>query len=298
MLDLDDLYLFAKVVEHRGFAAAGRALGIPKSRLSRRIAALEDRLGVRLIQRSTRHFVVTEVGQDFHRHCQAVVAEAEAAREVVERVRAEPQGQVRLSCPTPLLHSHVAALLTSFLAANPRVTLRVEATMRRVDVIEEGFDLALRVRLPPLDDTDLVARPLAPSVQSLVAAPSLFTGRPQPRAPSDLAGFASLALPQPVGEHAWVLHGADSRVETVPHRPRLVTEDLETLRRAALAGLGIVRLPEFLVREDIVRGDLVALLCDWEPPSLLIHAIFPSRRGLVPAVRGLIDHLAAGFAMD
>lgn len=295
MQDLNDLYLFAKVVEHRGFAAAGRALGLPKSKLSRRIAALEDRLGVRLIQRSTRRFAVTEVGQDYHRHCLAVVAEAEAAQEAVDRVRAEPQGLVRLSCPPPLLHSHVAAVLTGFLAAHPRVRLHVEATMRPVDVIDEGFDLALRVRIPPLADTDLIVRPLALSTQVVAAAPSLFAGREPPRVPQDLAAFPSLDLPA-AGDHAWRLQRADDAPVMVPHRPRLVTEDMETLRHAALAGLGLVRLPEFLVRDDIANGALVTVLADWEPPNALVHAVFPSRRGLVPAVRSLIDHLAASFA--
>ncbi|MGQ9365112.1 LysR substrate-binding domain-containing protein [Azospirillum sp. ST 5-10] len=295
MQDLNDLYLFAKVVEHRGFAAAGRALGLPKSKLSRRIAALEERLGVRLIQRSTRRFAVTEIGQNYHRHCLAVVAEAEAAQEAVDRVRTEPQGQVRLSCPGPLLQSHVGAMLTAFMAAHPRVRLHAEATMRRVDVIEEGFDLALRVRIPPLDDSDLVVRPLAPSAHVLVGAPSLFAGRRPPQTPADLAAFDSLDLPAS-GEHLWRLRGPDGTLVAVPHLPRLVTEDMETLRRAAVAGLGLVRLPQFLVQDDLADGALVAVLTDWNPPAGLIHAVFPSRRGLVPAVRSLIDHLAAGFA--
>ena len=152
MHDLNDLYYFAKVVEHGGFAAAGRALGEPKSKLSRRVALLEERLGVRLIQRSTRRFSVTEAGQTFYSHVQAMLVEAEAATEAIELTRSQPRGTVRLSCPTTLLDFGVGRMLSGFMATCPDVQLQLEATNRRVDVIAEGLDLAIRVRPPPLQD--------------------------------------------------------------------------------------------------------------------------------------------------
>jgi len=168
------LYYFVQVVEHHGFAPAGRALDIPKSKLSRRIGILEERLGVRLVQRSTRKFSVTEIGQSYYQHCKAMLVEAEAAQEVIDRTRAEPQGLVRVACPVALLHFQIGPMLARFMADHPRVQVHLDATNRRVDVIQEGFDLALRVRFPPLEDSDLVMKILGESTQCLVASPALL----------------------------------------------------------------------------------------------------------------------------
>eukprot|EP00102_Acyrthosiphon_pisum_P017609 XP_008189085.1 PREDICTED: HTH-type transcriptional regulator PtxR-like [Acyrthosiphon pisum] len=155
LTDLNDLFFFASVVDHQGFAPAGRALGIPKSKLSRRVALLEERLGVRLIQRSTRRFSVTELGQTYYAHCKAMLVEAEAAQQAIEQTRAEPCGTVRMSCPVAILHTRVGSMVAAFMADYPKVTVHLEATNRRVDVVGEGLDLAIRVRPPPLDDSDL-----------------------------------------------------------------------------------------------------------------------------------------------
>lgn len=294
--DLNDLLYFARVVEHGGFAAAGRALGMPRSRLSRRILLLEEHLGVRLIQRSTRRFAVTEIGREYHRHCLAVLVEAEAAQEAVERSRSAPQGLVRLSCPVALLHFQVAGMLARFLAANPLVRVQLEGTNRRVDVIQEGFDLAIRVRFPPLEESGLVMRRLAESAQRLVASPGLLAGRPGPLAPADLAGLPSLDWWAPQQEHAWCLDGPDGATARIRHEPRMVTEDMAALRLAALHGVGVVQLPAMMVREDLAAGALVDVLPRWAPRSGVVHAVFPSRRGLLPSVRALLDSLAAEFA--
>ncbi len=171
--DLNDLYYFAQVVDHQGFAPAGRVLGIPKSKLSRRVAMLEERLGVRLIQRSTRRFSVTELGQTYYAHCKAMLVEAEAAESAIEQTRAEPSGLVRMSCPVALLHARVGDMIADFMAANPKVIVHLEATNRRVDVVAEGIDLAVRVRVPPLEDSDLVMRVLAERAWCFVASPAL-----------------------------------------------------------------------------------------------------------------------------
>lgn len=296
MQDLNDLYFFVQVVDHSGFAPAARALGLPKSRLSRRIAILEERLGVRLIHRSTRRFVVTEIGQEYYRHCVAMLIEAGAAEEAVQRSRAEPQGVVKVSCPPALLCFQVGDMIARYMAAHPRVAVHLESTSRRVDVIAERFDFAIRVRFPPLEESDLVMRRLAPSTQRLVANPSLIANLPQPFVAADLASLPSIDFAPPQRDHQWCLEGPDGATATIGHHPRLVTDDMVQMRIAALAGIGVVQLPTMTIEKDLADGSLVDVLPDWHPRSGIVHAVFPSRRGLLPAVRGLIDHLAAEFA--
>ncbi|WP_428664487.1 LysR substrate-binding domain-containing protein [Reyranella sp.] len=289
MQDLNDLYYFVQVVDHGGFAAAGRALGMPKSRLSRRILGLEERLGVRLLSRSSRRFSVTDVGREFHDRCVAMLVEAEAAEQVVAQMQAEPRGIVRISCPTALVLSPIGALIARFMVENPAVEVHLESTNRRVDVIAEGFDVAIRVRFAPLEPTDLVMRRLDDSTQCLVAAPSLVPAALG--SPADLHGLPSLDLGPPRRDHQWRLEGKDGATAAVPHRPRLVTDDMSALREAAIAGLGVVQLPTMTAWQDIEAGRLVDLLAGWRPRPGIIHAVFPSRRGLLPSVRAVLDFL-------
>ena len=295
MQDLNDLYYFTQVVDHGGFAPAGRALALPKSKLSRRIAGLEARLGVRLVQRSTRRFAVTEIGQAFYRHCVAMRVEAEAAQEMIERTRAEPQGLVRLSCPVALVNFQVGDMLARYLERCPRVELQLESTNRRVDVIREGFDLALRVRFPPLEDSDLVLHVMGESHQRLVAHPSLRERLPRLIGPSDLSQLPSIDVVAASRAHAWCLDGPDGATANIPHTPRFVTDDMLALRTAALQGIGVAQLPTMVVKQDLLDGSLIDILPQWAPRSGIIHAVFPSRRGLLPSVRSLIDFLAADF---
>ncbi|MDM9560768.1 LysR family transcriptional regulator [Bordetella petrii] len=296
MLDLNDLYYFVQVVDHGGFAPAGRALGIPKSKLSRRIALLEARLDTRLILRSTRQFAVTEIGQTYYAHCKAMLVEADAAEEAVALTRAEPRGTVRVTCPVALLDAQVAEMLAAFMVEYPLVHIHLEETNRRVDVVAEGIDVAIRVRPPPLDDSDLVMRVLAERRQCLVASPALLRQAGTPRAPADLGGLPSLGLGLPQSEHVWRLLGPDGAQAAIRHQPRLVTRGMLALRAAAVAGVGIVQLPTMLLREQFERGELVTVLPDWAPRREIVHAVFASRRGQLPAVRALIDFLAERFA--
>lgn len=296
--DLNDLYYFVQVVDHGGFAPAGRALGEPKSKLSRRIATLEDGLGVRLIQRSTRKFSVTETGQVYYGHCRAMLIEAEAAQAAIESLSAQPRGTIRIACPLALLSAHVNSMLVDYMGLHPQVNIHLEATNRRVDVIAEGFDVALRVRLPPLQDSDLVLRVLAPSGQCLVASPSLMATRRPPSSPADLIDFPSLDLGVPQSDHVWHLFGPDGAEARIPHQPRLVSRGMDSLLEAAVAGLGVVQLPTMVMREAIGGGRLVRVLPDWAPRPYQVHAVFPSRRGLLPSVRSLLDHLALRFKDD
>ncbi|SEU42478.1 transcriptional regulator, LysR family [Burkholderia cepacia] len=297
MDDLNDLYYFVKVVEHGGFTQAGRALDVPKSTLSRRIAALEAKYDVRLLQRTTRHFTVTETGREFHERCLAVLVEADAAREVIERRHAEPRGVVRVSCPTALLEYRVSELVARFMAIHPQVQVHLEATNRRVDLLSEGFDLALRVRFPPLEDSDLVMRVLADSPQRLVAAPHWLDGRAPLSDPAALAGAPSLDW-GPARHHVWQLVGPNGEHAQLRHHPRFVTDDMHALRDAAIHGVGIVQLPCMVVENDLRDGTLVDVLPGWAPKGGVVHAVFPSRRGLLPRVRLLIDFLAEHIRKD
>jgi DNA-binding transcriptional LysR family regulator len=194
MQDLNDLYYFAMVVEHGGFAAAERALGIPKSRLSRRISQLESDLGVRLLQRSTRRFAVTDVGTSVYRHAQTMLAEAQAAREVVDRLSAQPRGVVRVSVPVSLAQQEIPAMLPDFLALYPEVRVQLLVSNRRFDLINEGVDVALRVRSKLEDDGSLVLRTFGPIQSLLVATPGYLDGMGRPKLPADLAEHVTLSM--------------------------------------------------------------------------------------------------------
>lgn len=295
MQDLNDLYYFVQSVEHGGFTPAGRALNIPKSKLSRRIALLEERLGVRLVQRSTRKFTVTAIGQDYYDHCKAMLVEAEAAQDVIDAARAEPRGLIKLTCPITLLHAHVSDMLAEFMALNPQVQLQLEATNRVVDLVSEGVDVAIRVRPPPLQDSDLVMRVFAERGQCLVASPALAAQFDPPQSPADLAIWPSLGLGTSRVDQSWQLSDASGAQARLMHTPRYVTSDMSALKSAALRGIGVVQLPILMVKQEVAHGSLVKLLPEWAPRREIIHAVFPSRRGLLPSVRALLDHLAERF---
>lgn len=296
MQDLNDLFYFVQVVEHGGFAPAGRALGMPKSKLSRRIAQLEDRLGVRLAQRSTRKFSVTESGQAYYQHAKAALVEAAAAEEAIQRNRAAPRGVVRMSCPVTLLDVLVGPMLAEFLQRHPQVGLHLDATNRTVDVVGEGLDLAIRVRPPPLQDSELVLKQFAVERQCLVASPALIARHGLPRTPGELMGYPSMDLGLPQNLHIWNLHGPDGEHVAVHHQPRLVTRGMLALRAAAIAGVGVVQLPRLVIEPLVAAGSLVQVLEGWAPREEVVHAVYSSRRGQLPSVRALLDFLAGEFA--
>ncbi|GBL57259.1 DNA-binding transcriptional regulator, LysR family [Pseudomonas citronellolis] len=294
MQDLNDLFYFAKVVEAGGFAAAGRELGLPKSRLSRRIAELEARLNARLLQRTTRKLALTDIGERYYRHCQAMLVEAEMADEVVAQLSAEPRGRVRLSCPVAMAETSLNAMLPGFLASYPQVNLELLLTNRRVDLVNEGVDVALRVRAPGDEDPSLVTRRLRPAAAVLVATPELLRGR-RLQGPDDLAGLPVLGA---IGNDRKVhlqLHGPGGEVRELALEARLAAEDFNLRKNVALAGLGITTLPLYYCLEELASGQLVRVLPDWQEPAAFLQAVYPHRRGLLPAVRALIDYLAEGF---
>lgn len=289
--DLNDLYLFAAVVEHGGFSAAGRALNMPKSRLSKRVSQLEERLGVRLLQRTSRRFAVTEAGERFYRHVESMVGEARAAFEDLESMRGEPCGVVRMSCPVSLAQSLLAPLLPRFLDRHPRVRLNLLASNRRVDVIGEGFDVAVRVRDKLDTDAQLVARSFGANRVVLVASPQFLAEHGEPKAPEDLAALPVLSMFEQEGDQAWELFDRNCAAQRVQVKPRLVCGEFRVLIEAALAGSGIAWLPESACVEELRSGRLKQLLPEWGLPQGILHIVYPSRRGMLPAVRALVDFL-------
>lgn len=290
--DLNDLYFFAAVVEHSGFSAAGRALGIPKSRLSKRVAQLEDRLGVRLLQRTTRRFVVTEVGERFYSHCRAVLEEAQAAQDAVDELRAEPRGIVRLSCPVSLTQTVLSQVLPDFLLQYPKVQVRVLSSNRRVDVISEGFDVAIRVRNKLDTDATLVVRTFGQSRVLPVASPQLLQAHGKPVVPADLSALPALSQAEHDGVQSWELLDAAGERVVVDIQPRLICGDFAMLLEAARRGAGVAMLPEFVCAPWVARGELEVLLPQWSVPDGVMHFVYPSRRGQLPGVRALVEFLA------
>jgi DNA-binding transcriptional LysR family regulator len=295
MQDLNAMLLFAKVVEHGSYSAAARATGLQTSKLSRRIAELELQLGVRLLQRTTRKVSVTDVGQSYYLHCAALAAEAKAAQEAIDRTRSTPQGLVRMSCPISLIQGAVGAIVARFLVAEPLVRIYVDMTNRRVDVVEEGFDIALRVRTPPLEASDLAMRKISDNAAMLVASGAFLDRHGRPAHPSELARFATVSMTTAGDKYLWHFREQDCTAITVTHTPRLMTDSFEALHEAALAGIGVAYLPQFVVQESVRTGALERVLPEFSLPPGLLHAVFPSRRGMVPAVRALIDALAEGL---
>ena len=294
MPDLNDYAFFADVVKHGGFAAAGRALHLPKSKLSRRIAGLEARLGARLIERSSRRFRVTEIGRAFYDRCRAMLEEAEQAEALIAQAQSEPQGVIRFSCP----HGMVEVLspgLPAFLDRYPKVRLQMVATDRAVDLIAERIDLALRVRLDLVTDASLTMRTLGHSKRILVASPSLANGIATADI-SGLAGLPTLSSTDEPSEIVWNLLGPDGSIHTQRHVPRMTCGDFSALRDAAAAGLGVTLLPDHVCRNDLASGRLVRMFPDWSGQNGIVHVVFTTRRGLPPAVRAFINHLAGMFA--
>jgi DNA-binding transcriptional LysR family regulator len=290
MQDLNDLFYFSIVVEKNGFAAAGRALDIPKSRLSRRISQLEERLGVRLLQRSTRRFAITDAGQRFYQHCRTVIAEAQAAEEAVAQLTTEPRGLVRVSCPVSITQNVMANILPGFAEKYPQVKILILSTNRRIDLINEGVDVAIRVRFKLDTDADLVVRTFGHSHSVLVASPKYLDAHGRPEQPEELTKFDTISISE-LEWQSWEFSNG-GRTYRFEHQPRLMCGDFPLTLAAAKRGLGVALLPESVCCTALNNNELEIILPQWSPPQGIVHCVFPSRRGILPAVRVLIDWLA------
>jgi DNA-binding transcriptional LysR family regulator len=292
--NLNDLYYFAKVVESGGFAAAGRLLGIPKSRLSRRIAELETRLGTSLLQRTTRKLALTAVGERYLGHCQAMLQEAEMADEAVASLSAEPRGRLRVSCPVGMVHWNLSTVVNEFLIRHPLVQLELLLVNRRVDLVNEGIDVALRVRDIGDEDPNLIVRQLSPARAALVASPALLSGRNISH-PQDLASLPVLgAIEADRKVHFQLQHSSGERCE-LALEPRLVVDDFPIRKNAALQGLGLTLLPMMNCQTELASGQLIQLLPQWSLPGGNLQAAYTQRRGMLPAVRAWIEHVSEAF---
>lgn len=293
MSDLNDLQIFSQVVEHNGFSGAARALGIAPSSVCRRIGKLEEELGIRLVQRTTRRFAVTALGMEFHNYCVKAVTEARAAYEMAARAKATPSGMIRVSCPSLISQLLVSPLIPRFVAKHPQVRIAVMASDGQVD-IEENFDLCIRVRQVPSENSVLIMRSLGVVQHVLVASPRLLERSGRPATPAAAIRHPTLSCGSIQGPHAWRLLDPESRQEIqVRHTPVLIADDIGVVRRAAVDGLGIAQLPLSVCVNEIRQGLLEVVLPDYPAPASEIQAIFPSRRGLLPAVRSFIDFLTA-----
>lgn len=290
--DWNDLFYFSQVVDKGGFAAAARALHIPKSRLSRRVAELEQRLGLRLLQRSTRRLQLTDVGARFLQHCQAMLQEAEAAQALVLQARAEPSGRLRVSCPGPMAQDQLAGILPRFLLQYPRLRLELLVVNRAVDLLREEVDVALRVRPPAEHDLGLATRRFRHSESVCVAAPALLAELAV-QEPSGLQHCAVLGMARADWKLHWNFSHADGRQERLQLTPRLAADDFNVIRAAAVAGVGVAVLPLAYCRHQLDSGQLQRLLPDWHLPASIMHAVYASRQGLAPGVRAFLDFLAA-----
>lgn len=284
-MDLNEVLVFTRVVEAGSFTAAARELEMPKSTVSRKIAELEDRLGARLLQRTTRKLHLTDVGDAFYGRCKRIVAELEEAELVVADMQAAPRGRLRIT--TPLDMPRLWPLIADFSRRYPEVFVEVLATDRIVDLLEQGFDVAVRVG--KLADSTLHARRLALGHAVVVAAPSFLRRRATPKVPSDLDGAECVEF-TPNGSR-WQLRDSGGDTVDVTLRPQMRSNDFGLVQAAAIAGVGFAMLPEDRCAEDLRARRLRRVLRGWCSPPIELHVVYPSTRYLAPAVRAFVDHV-------
>ncbi|MGR9079128.1 LysR substrate-binding domain-containing protein [Rhizobium leguminosarum] len=290
LFNLNDLHLFVQAVDSGSFTAAARHLGIPKSTVSKRVAELEARLGVRLIQRTSRSFALTELGREFFQHAQASIIEAEMAEGIVRRHLAEPAGSVRLTASVPTAQFTLAEHLPALTARYPKLRLSVHVTDRFVDIVQEGFDIALRSHRGPLPDSALVQRKLASHPFFILASPDYISTHGQPRRPEELAQHATIMTS--LTEDQWRLYFDGGDEVLVALHSVMAADEPYVLMEMAVSGLGITSLPTSVCRKALADGRLVRVLPEWTAGSIETTILMPHRRGQLPAVRAVVDFLA------
>ncbi|SAK71235.1 LysR family transcriptional regulator [Caballeronia hypogeia] len=292
MLDLNDLYYFATLVERGSFTAAAQAIGVPKGTLSRRLSRLETHLALRLIDRTTRRFSPTQAGEKLYVYARTAVEQASTAEAHLRALTGEPAGRIRVTCPHGILRALLAPLLPQFLAIHPKVYIDLVASSRYCDLIADGFDIGLRTHQHDLADSSLIARRLAVLKMILVASPLHFSGQ-APVNPSDLDGLHGLHLETRDGPAAWTLHGPDDRRTTIHLQHKLGSDDVSVLKTAAMSGLGVAVMPLAVCRDELASGALVRVLPEWEVPDRNLSLVLPASKGLMPAVRAFADFVVA-----
>ncbi len=291
MIDLNDYFYFVHVVEKRGFSPAARALNMPKSRLSRHVSQLEERLDTRLIQRTSRQFKVTETGRVFYQHARALIDEMEAAEAAIQSRKASLSGRVTMSCSVGVAQFAIKELVCEFLVKHPGVELVQQVTNQSVDLVSSGIDIAIRAHMEALPDSSIIQRRLANVSWHLFASPEYLARTGTPESPDDLLKRQSLKVGwQPVTGH-WSLENRDGLKTAIPFNPQLCSDDMTTLKQAAAKGLGIVSMPAYACRDELHEGSLVRILPEWVAGKAQLSLVTPARRGQSPAVRALADDL-------
>lgn len=284
---------FMRVAELGSFSAAARRLNLSKSVVSRQVATLESELGVRLLQRTTRSLTLTEAGRSYLERTTRIVADLEEANLAVGHLQAAPRGRLRVAAPMSFGFLHLAQALPDFLAAYPDLSIDLAMSDRFVDLVDEGYDVA--VRIGALPDSSLIARRLAPIRIVACASPAYLAQRGTPQTPDDLRNHDCLSnsnIPQP---QEWRFLRPDGTPWRVEVRGRIAANNGDALRVAALRGLGLVRLPSFIIGEDLRAGALVTILDGFNPPDTALHAVYPPGRHLSPKVRAFVDFLGLRF---
>lgn len=287
----DDFYYFYLVVKHGGFSAASEAENISKSKLSRRIIDLENKFNVSLIQRTTRHFKVTDLGQEFYEECCKVIAQVECAENVLLKQKSEPQGLVKVSCPPLMMHFQIRKILNQFLKTYPKVEISLELTSRRVDILHDDIDLAIRTNFEPNEDSNLIVRDVIKTDHCLVASPELLQGRIIQHY-SELQEFPSISLGTQKQNYIWHLCNIrNGKSVDIPYQPRIKSNDLAGVYYAVMDGLGIADLPFLTVESEIRKGTLVHILPDWKSNIGMLQLVYVSRKGQRLVVEKLIETL-------
>lgn len=285
-MDLNDVLTFTQVVRAGSFTAAARELGIRKSSVSRRVSALEESLGSRLLQRTTRALRLTDEGRVFYDHCLRALAEIEDGKQALGGMGASPRGMLRITAP--LSFGFLGPIVAEFLRRWPEVEVELVCTDRVVDLVEEGFDVAIRAGKLP--DSSLIARRIGSLPRLLVASPSYLRRRRPPRQPADLASHECVSFG--TRRSPWLLQSEGASIE-VPIVSRLLVNDYDLLRQAIVTGLGIGLVPEPDCVEQLADGRLKRVLPAWSGVETPIHAVYPSLRHLSSKVKAFVDHLQA-----
>ena len=294
-MDLNDIVVFTKVVETKSFTGAAEQLGLPKSTVSRKLAQLEERLGVRLVQRTTRKLALTDIGEAYYARCARIVADVAAAEQLVMDMQSTPRGRVRVTAPIDLSTKYLGTIISEFLAAHGDVFVELEATDRIVDLIEEGFDLA--IRFGQLPESTLIARKLCSSGGMLVASPAYLAKRGTPTNIEELDEHDRCLFTPTPRVQSWPLVDGDDQTAYEFGRPaRFASNNVGAVYAAVLAGTGIGHMSEFMAACDIHSGRLVHVLPAWRGRSFDVHAVYPARQNLPPRLSLFIEFLQK--AMD
>lgn len=289
---LDDLTVLVEVVDSGSLSAAAQRLGLSASAVSRRLDQMENRLGTRLLARTTRRIALTDAGAGFCLRARAILAALDEAEQSLTELNEEPRGALRVTMPVMFGQMRVAPLLPPYQRRYPRVTVEASLTDRTVRLVDEGFDLAIRTGR--LADSSLIARRLRPMRRRVVASPDYLERRGTPQSPPDLARHDCLTLPGG-GRQDWEFL-VEGRREILRPAGTFQADNLWVLRHAAVGGLGLARLADFIVEDDLRAGRLTPVLTEFEVTDEAIHAVYPATRHVSPKIRSFIEHLLTGLA--